>query len=50
MTIFKPDNQLCLDDPTRLALGGQPIWKGSCPPLQGDVVQQKLTIAYFREC
>ena len=29
------DDQLCLDDPTRLALGDQPTWEGSCPPLQG---------------
>ena len=50
MKMTKPDNQLCLDDPTGLALGGQPIWKGSCPPLQGDFVQQQSIIAYFNKC
>ena len=54
------DDQLCLDDPTRVALGGEPTWEGSCPPLQGDnlldhcglnFVQYKLTTTHLiRQC
>ena len=56
------DDQLCLDDPTRLALGGEPTWEGSCPPLQGDkfilmlddcglnFVQYKLKTIYLSQC